>query len=107
MKELQKIDQDKTELVAIKPVKAEQKFVARISPEPGQSVFELNTTNGAIRKITDSDYEQVNVKFPFNGEVVSRTNKKLVIGERCLYVAALNVRNAKKKFSRMVRFLLQ
>lgn len=105
MKELQAIQKDVVEIPAIKPIKKEERFVGRISPHKGQHVYELNTITGDIRQLTDNDFEDTNVSYPVGKQTITTVRRKLLVNERCVYVAALNKPNAAKKFKKFLQQL--
>lgn len=73
----------------VREMRKENQYVASIMPKKGQSLFKYNIQTKVITKVEDF---QTEVKM--NGSVT----KKLIMEKGNLYVAALNKRNAAKKF---------
>ncbi len=65
----------------------QQKFLGKIKPEKGHTVFEFNLLTGEIKKA------MVEEKI-IAGQGIK---KKLIIQNGFYYVSALNMKNAKKK----------
>lgn len=93
MKELEISIKDKLELKAETPVKSERKFLGSVVPKRGHSCFEINLKTG---EVCLAEFESSDAIFPLDGEVV-RTSKVVVRRENCVYVTALNKKNAEKK----------
>lgn len=78
-----------------KEVRSEQKYIASMVPQKGQSVFKYSVKDKKISVIGEADFEKQTVGLEGN------VNKKLIIEKNHLYVVALNKKNAAKKFLKM------
>lgn len=87
-------EQDKMEVVATKPDKT-QKLIHSIRPHKGHTLFEINPITG---KCKEAVYEKTDVEFGKNGMV----HKKVIRNNGCVYISALNKKNALIKFFKMV-----
>lgn len=92
MKELQPKVTDQTEIHAQAEKRKELKKIGSIRLQRGQKLYELNTADNTIR---EAEYESIS-KIGENGKVT--TERKLHVKEGHLYAAAINPRNADKKF---------
>ncbi len=96
MKELEQIHKDKVEIStqATVPVKSETK-ITTVSIQPGHTIFKINLENLLVSKLQDDDYEKY-IDF--------KTGKKtkVIVKQKHLYCAALNKKNAMKKFGKMM-----
>lgn len=97
MKEFEKpLDlKDDIEVVAKKQQEKQYKLIGRMRPQPGQKVFEINCTTGECKEakfVTSA----VNFVSAANGDNSPR--KKIITNENCMYIVALNKKNALKKF---------
>ena len=72
----------------------EVKLLASLRPPLGHSVFELNLETLEIKF---AEFKSVSV--PFKRDMfVREIRKELHVRPNCVYVSALNVKNAKRKF---------
>lgn len=83
--------------------KSQSKFVGSLMPHKGQKCFELNTRTGQIEL---AKFETQTIEYPTNGSI-SKVRNKLVIKMDCIYVVAINLDNAKKKFQKILNKSLQ
>jgi hypothetical protein len=67
------------------------------NPNPDNEYFKYDVAEKKISVITDDDYEMT-VATMGSGKV----NKKLVMQKGCMYVTAINKKNAAKKFLRLL-----
>jgi hypothetical protein len=75
-----------------KEVKVELKLMGTIRPQKGQTVFEINEETGDCKPAT---YKSDTVAYPVKG---NKAPDKLILNKDCIYIPALNVENAKKKY---------
>lgn len=75
-----------------KEEKVEAKLMGTIRPQNGQKVFEINEETGDCKV---ASYKSDTVKISFKG---NHAHDKLIINKDCVYIPALNVDNAKKKY---------
>ena len=92
MKELELPNQDKLEITAQQKQQKELKLVGQIKPHRGHTVFELNLVTNII---TPAEFTQQDVTF---GQA-QLPNKRIIVKQDCIYLAALNETNARKKFN--------
>lgn len=94
MKELELKKEDKIEIV--KQTKQEKKtvLVNRIKPYEGHKCFEYNTVTGSLSFAT---FMETSIDFVSaqKGEIAHKS--KVMIKENCIYITALNKKNACKK----------
>lgn len=81
-------------------VKREVHF-ASMAIRPGHTLFEFDLTNGMV---TPAKIESVNASLNKDGTHTVR--KKVIRREQALYVSALNLANAHKKFKKMYQQML-
>lgn len=67
------------------------RFIGSLNLKKGQKVFELNTITGIISL---AEYDESTINY-----IDKKIRKKLFAKENCIYVVAINLINAKKKFS--------
>lgn len=84
----------KTEETAKQKEKQEHKHLGRIRQHPGHTLFEINTKEGSIRRAKFID------KKIFKLGTGSTANKSVQINKDCVYISALNVKNALRKFKK-------
>lgn len=96
MKETQLATAEPTEQVEQAQAKKQKKFKGRLVLKPGHKVFEVNLITGLCIQAT---YESANVVFD-KGK--TRTVKNLIEHDDCIYIAALNAKNAKRHFDNIV-----
>lgn len=100
MKETEIKQSEPTEQVAQKQIKKGRRYKGRYVLKDGHKVWELDLTTGAL---VEASYEITkNVAYK---EVVKGAEKKpvrvLIERENCLYMPALNKKNAEKKFKKI------
>lgn len=78
--------------------KSQAKFIGSINIKKGQKCFEMNTRNGMIEL---AKFETQTISYPINGEV-AKVRNKLIVKMDCIYVVAINLLNAKKKFQKIL-----
>lgn len=84
-------NQERVELNIQKKKEIEHVLQGTLKPIKGHVVFEVNELTGEIKK---AEYKRDTV-VAFGG---SHPTEKLVIKPDCVYIPALNVQNAKKKY---------
>lgn len=83
---------DKVEVSAVKPAKTEVK-VDSIIPHKGHVLFEINPITGKC-KLAEYETSSVTIR--------GKISKKVIANHGCVYVSALNKKNALIKFFKMV-----
>lgn len=86
----------KSEVVQQKQQEKQFVLVHRIHPHSGHKCFEYNTVTKEIR-LADFKEESVSFEAAQRGEIAPK--RTVVIKENCVYVTALNKRNALKKLN--------
>ena len=98
MKELEtcfrEAKENKVEISVKKQRQVEYVLAGVITPKQGHFIWEVNTKTGEIKL---AEYKRDTLVY--NSKVVL-PNKKLVINSDCLYIPALNKKNAYKHFLR-------
>ena len=93
MKELEQYFKISEEMQMVKPIKKEVKLIGRLIPQRGHKCFEINTiTNEICEAEFFDDYV---IMFSSSYE----RKKKLKVKENCVYITALNIKNAYKKYN--------
>jgi len=88
--------QDKVVIEKQSVIPKKKDLIAKIKLHPGQKLFELDTKTGEIRI---PEYEKTTISFPVNGDLTD-VNSKVTSRPGCIYVTAVNLVNAKKKFQK-------
>lgn len=68
--------------------------VASINPHPGHTLFKF-APSGRLTEVTEDEYEQTD--YNLNGG----NSRKLIREKGCLYLSALNIKNATRKLRQM------
>ena len=89
------IKKDKIEI--LKQTKKEFKkiYIGRIKPKKNHQLFEFNKITNEIRLAVFDCPDEINYVDATN-KLISK-NKKVTINENCIYISALNKKNALKK----------
>lgn len=98
MKELEIKQPDKLS-VGITQQQTKQKKFDTLRPKPGHTCYELDLATGNIQP---SKFESINVDYISAKEGSKDLNKKIITKDTCLYVTALNKKNADKKFAQIL-----
>lgn len=78
-------------------------FLGSVKPQAGYTLFELNLDT---RKIQPAAFESQTVELSAaTRQADYKTRKKLIVKDNCLYASALNIRNAEKKFVKLIKAL--
>jgi hypothetical protein len=96
VKELTQHLTPKIEHHEVKEVRKSEEHIASMRPQPGQNIYKYDTATKKITVLTADDFEKVDI------EIGGQVNKKLVMKKGCLYVVALNRKNAAKKFLKLL-----
>ena len=99
MKELVDFKSEIKEICAEIPAKTE-KIVGSLRPYPGQKIWKLDLNT---RLITEAEYEFGDIRFENAIKGDTSVRHKLLTEPGCLYVAAVNAKNADKKFFKMLK----
>jgi len=107
MKELEKHERDtekqSVELQQIKEEKIEFKLVDQIRPEKGHKVWEIDTKQSTIKEASFKQEEVIDFNAAKDatdrGETIdSLIQKDIVVNPDCVYISALNSKNALKRY---------
>lgn len=98
MKELE--EQVKIEASVEKQVKKEEKFLGSMKLSPGHKCWELDLNTLHIK---EAEYKKIAINFAAAQKGEISRMRKLLTKESCIYVTALNMKNARKKFTIMLR----
>lgn len=79
-------------------VKKKANLLGRMQVHPGQKLYQLNLITNKIEEPQFKEAELEQSKHPFTGKVQMVPVRKLIIKENCIYVSALNEKNARRKF---------
>lgn len=103
MKEIE--DFTKDEIVKVSDVKLEDKKLEHfgsITLHPGQVVWDLDLSSGKIN-LAEFEAEPINyINYELVKDVLIPNIRKIIIKEFHYYTCAINKRNAKRKFSKML-----
>jgi len=92
MKELEKYSNDSNVVKQVAPIKKEKELLGTLYPKKGHKCFEINTITENI--IEAEFFEDIVSMFSSSYE----RRKKLKVKENCVYITALNKKNALKKY---------
>lgn len=97
MKELTQHIKENVKLEAQKEQQKEKKHVllGKIKPKNGQKIYEINEESGEIR---EAEFVSKTINFVQAAKKDFSLQKELVVKEDCIYIPALNIENAKKKY---------
>lgn len=84
----------KEPIEVIQEQKTELKLVGRIFPHRGHTLFEFNRATGAMVPAT---FESEDILIDLTGKKQPAPRRRLIVVEHCIYISALNKRNAFKK----------
>lgn len=90
MKELQKIQRDNVSEVRQVQQKKTKKHIGVLLPGDGHKVYEFNKLTFELRV---AEYEKQNVEYSSK----KKQNRTVKVKENCVYLTALNEKNAVKK----------
>lgn len=82
----------RAEITAKKQQKVEYTLDGTIKPKKGHKVWEINEETGVVR---EADYKVDTVVYNF---MATKDPERLVMNPNCVYIPALNAKNAKKKY---------
>jgi hypothetical protein len=91
---------EEIEVVAQKQQEKQFKLIGQMRPQNGQKVFEVNCTSG---ECNEAQFQTVAVNFITAAKGDNSAKKKIIAKENCMYIVALNKKNALKKFFLQLR----
>ncbi len=89
---------DKVEIVGQAEKKYEVKK-ATINPYPGHILYEFDLKN---KKINVAEFEEQNIEFLKLDKRWAGVTKKVIIKPDCIYISALNQKNAEKEYDKVM-----
>lgn len=95
-------DKTPTEFVKKAEQKKQQKHIGSIRLRRGLTLFQMNTETGKISKVS---FDETHVNPDFNKGKVN-VRHKVTYNPKMLYVQALNMKNAKKKFEKIAKQII-
>lgn len=95
MKEVESKSQVVKEIAKAQQIANKQKLIGNLRLRKGHALYKLNFKNGVISKVDLDDPKTVS----FDGV---KERRKVTMEEGYLYQTALNDKNAKRKFEKMV-----
>ena len=96
----EEIHEDKIEIVDQTQVESQRTLVARVRPQVGHTLFEFDPINKTVRKAEFTVEKEIDFEKAKNGD---NSQRKEVDGkEGCIYISALNEKNAWKKFKKFL-----
>lgn len=79
---------------------AELKYIGSLKIKRGHRVFEINTLTLMIREAV---YEEESDLVLIPNKIKKSKKKKLITDKDCIYISALNAKNAVKKLNKKIR----
>lgn len=98
MKELEVKHKEPTENIRKAEVKEKMTFLGSMKMIKGLTLFEMDCKTGMIRKAV---FEESIIEFS------GKKTRKLIFNPKAMYVQAVNVKNAKRKFEKKAKALIQ
>lgn len=89
---------DKVEIVEQTQVESQRLFVTRIRPQRGHTLFEFNPIDKTVQKATFKVEKVISFENATKGAISQ--NKEVDGKVGCVYISALNEKNAWKKFNK-------
>jgi nitrogen-specific signal transduction histidine kinase len=99
------IKKDKVEIVAQSEKKYQHQKLGTIIPHKGHTLFQINYVTG---EVTVAEFEKTDVELSRLGKEANlkKIRHRVLIKKDCIYVSALNIRNACIKFEKKAKKLL-
>jgi len=96
MKETEINLKDEVKNIAEAPIEKQSKYIKTVLPQPGHKCFEYNVTEN---ELSYAKYSEGEVKIDDTSVVM----KKVDMNKECVYVTALNFKNATKHLRKMFK----
>lgn len=87
---------DNVEVTQKKKQQEKDNFSHRILPHKGHSLYEINLKKGTV----ELDKYEGALEIDFNGGKERNVNSKVIMSPDCVYISALNKKNAVKHFKK-------
>lgn len=94
MKELEQIDKTYEEIQAVKPIIKENQLIGRLIPKKGHRCYEINVKTGEMNEVV-FDRNDITILGQKVREIKTKPD--------CVYVTALNKRNAGEKMKKIIQ----
>jgi len=86
-------NQDKQEVKAVAPIRKSTTLMRKLRPQRGQICFELDMNTGVVQP-AEIKSQSVNLS--------GKVSKDIVVRKGCLYILAINKKNAFRKFKNAI-----
>lgn len=96
------------EIVDQKQHEKQYKLEGIVNPHPGHTLYELNTVTGEIVKAKFTARDMLlpttipEGMDPIDKAIASTVRKTVIMNDGCMYASALNMKNAEKKFKKLM-----
>jgi hypothetical protein len=105
MKELEYYKNDSNEVKKVAPIKKEKELLGTLYPQKGHKCFEINTLTNEIK---EAEYSTNETAYLLNPGVSVKSMQgyiKRVLNTKsdCVYITALNKKNALKKYREQLK----
>lgn len=99
------IKKDKIEIVSQSEKKYQLEKLGTLTPHKGHTLFQINLETG---EVTVAEFERVDVELSRLGAAANykKVARKVIQKKDCIYISALNQKNAIAKFARQAQKLL-
>ena len=98
MKETELLGKDSLEVTEVAPITKEKRFEQRYLPKKGHTCFEFDTETKELRK---AKFDVQAIEYPTEG-LPAIKRREITFKPNCIYVFALNEKNAVKKLLKMM-----
>jgi hypothetical protein len=95
MEEITRYRLDSKEIKEIRNIQSEYTLVGSIKPKKNHRVFEYNFET---KEIKEAIYLEANITYSLDGNHIKK--RKIVKNKGCIYVSALNKKNALKRINK-------
>ena len=91
---------DKVEIINQSEKKYRLQKVAQIIPHKGHTTFEINAKTGEVKTV---EYKEIKANVSLKTKTVEPLiTKTIEVKKDCMYISALNEKNAIKKFNKQI-----
>lgn len=97
MKEVENLHKDVVEIIYQTKQEKKEVFQGSLKLFSGHTLFEYNIDTNVLSK---AKYEYQNVNFKDAQKGIISTKRKIVMNKNCVYIPALNVKNAIKRYAK-------
>lgn len=93
----EKRESEPIENIAQQQVKKKERLIQRLWPHRGHTLFEFDRSTG---KMVPAEYAEQDVVVNWKDKQNPQPKRKVIIKEGCLYISALNKKNAFKQLAK-------